>query len=504
MISRSTALVMAGAIALTATAGWAEVTPEQLDSISTPDEVETSIGTLRFLDGAPLPGTAETVYDYLDRARGVDTFLKGMPAASVFAVIQGIESIGADAANKVVLTNRLMTSDQLFLTANTTTIYVLANVDVKRDGPTVVEVPPGALGMFNDAYFRYIEDIGPAGPDQGRGGRYLVLPPDYAGEVPSGFHVVRSPSYKVLTFFRMGIQDGLDVAVDGIKTNMRVYPLADAANPPAMEWINGSDVPFNTVHANDFHFYEELNAVIQYEPISLLNPETRGLFASIGIEKGKPFEPDARMRAILEDAVAIGNAAARSILWYPRDDMNMASIRIWDDRRWIEGFLDKNVFFTGADGYTMNSDARVNFHYAYTGVTPAMSEPQVGVGSDYGIALVDAEGLPFDGSKTYTLNLPANVPVANFWAVTLYDNQTRSLLVTDQTYPSIDSISGNPKTNEDGSIDLFFSPEAPEGQDGNWVQTVPGKGWFAILRIYGPLEPWMDQTWRPSDISLVE
>ncbi len=481
----------------------AQVDQATLESISTPDAVDTSIGTLHFFDGAPLPETAQSVYDYLDRMRGVDTFLKGIPAASVYALLQGIEGIGADAANKVVLLNRLMTSDQLFLTANTTTIYVLPNLDLKRDGPTVVEIPPGALGAFNDAYFRYVEDVGPAGPDQGRGGRYLVLPPGFEGEVPTGFHVVRSPSYRLLLFFRVGINDGLEVALDGIKSNMRIFPLSKAASPPAMEWINGSDVPFNTVHANDFHFYEELNAVIQYEPIELLNPETRGLFASIGIEKGKTFDPDARMRALLEDAIAIGNAAARSIVWYPRENGNMASIRIWDDRQWVEGFLDKNVFFNGADGFTMNSDARVMFHYPYTGVTPAMSKPRIGAGSDYGIAFVDAEGQPFDGSKTYKMTLPENVPAANFWAVTLYDNQTRSLPKTGQTYPSIDSVTGQPKMNEDGSIDLYFSPEPPQGQENNWVQTVPGKGWFSILRIYGPLEPWMEQTWRPSDIQVL-
>ena len=482
----------------------AEVDKATLESISTPDSVNTSIGTLRFSDGAPLPETAELVYDYLDRMRGVDAFLKGMPAASVYALIEGAHSIGAVEAHQVMIFDKLMDAKSLFLTGNSSTMYVIPDLDLERDGPTVVEVPPGALGAFNDAYFRYMIDVGPAGPDQGRGGRYLVLPPGYEGEVPAGFHIVRSPSYSVWLFMRMSVADGLDAARKVVEDNLRIYPLAEAANPPELELISASGKSFNTVHSNNFRFYEELNAVIQKEPIDLLPAETRGLFASIGIEKGKPFEPDARMRAILEDAVAIGNAAARSIVWYPRTDVNMEGIYIFPDRKYIGAFLNKNVFFNGPDGNTMNSDARVAFHYPYTAVTPAMSKPRVGSGSDYGPVFVDADGQPFEGAKTYKVNLPKDIPVNNFWAFTLYDSQTRSMLQTDQPLPSIDSIQNNPEMNEDGSIDIFFAPEAPKGREANWIQTIPGKSWFAILRMYGPLEPWFDQTWKPSDIQKVK
>lgn len=492
-------------LALALGPGRAEVTEEQLSAVSTPNSVETSIGTLEFMDGAPLPETAEAVYDFLDRARGVDAFLKGMPAASVHALIEGAHSIGAVEAHQVMIFDKLMDANSLFLTGNSSTMYVIPDLDLERDGPTVIEVPPGALGAMNDAYFRYITDVGPAGPDQGRGGRYLVLPPGYEGEAPSmGFHIVRSPSYRVWIFMRMSVAEGLDAARALVESTLKVYPLAEASDPPALELVSASGKSFNTVHSNNFEFYEELNTVIQKEPLELLDPEVRGLFAAIGIEKGKPFAPDDRMRGILEDAVAIGNAAARSIVWYPREDRNMGGIRIWDDLHWIEGFLGKNVFFTGADGLTMNADARVMFHYPYTAVTPAMSNPRPGTGSDYAIAYVDAAGQPFDGSSTYKVTLPANVPVNNFWAFTLYDSQTRSMLQTERQPPSIDSIQNDPKRNEDGSITVWFAPEAPEGREGNWVQTIPGKSFFVILRMYGPLEPWFAKTWRPSDIEPAE
>jgi hypothetical protein len=164
----------------------AQVSKEILDSITTPDQVETSIGALKFLDGAPLPQTAERVYDYLDTMRAVDAFLKGMPGASLQGLIKGAHSLGAVECNQVLIFDKLMDSQSLFLTGNTSTVYVLPNLDLKRDGPTVLEAPAGMLGAFNDAWFRYVQDVGPAGPDKGKGGKYLVLPPGYQGTVPAG------------------------------------------------------------------------------------------------------------------------------------------------------------------------------------------------------------------------------------------------------------------------------------------------------------------------------
>jgi hypothetical protein len=206
--------------------------------------------------------------------------------------------------------------------------------------------------------------------------------------------------------------------------------------------------------------------VIQHEPMDMLDPETRGLFASIGIEKGKPFKPDARMKKILTGAVAIANATARSIVWYPRIDGMLAGAQVYpgSNSAWTMGYAERNVFFNGKDGKTINSDARVLFHYPYTGVTPAMSgvaEP--GVGSDYGIAYVDSKRVPMDGSKTYKLHLPPNPPAKDFWALTIYDNQTRSQLQTSQSFPTVGSQTKGIKKNADGSYDIYFAPKPPKG-----------------------------------------
>jgi hypothetical protein len=500
-------IILSVVITLGASLSMAEISQEVIDSISTPDKVKTSIGTLEFLDGAPLPKTAQKAYDFLDTMRGVDAFLKGIPGASLHSLIEGAHSIGAVEYNQVMIMDKLLDSKPLFLTGNTSTMYVIPDFDLKKNGPMVLEAPPGMLGAFNDAWFRYLQDIGLAGPDRGKGGKFLLLPPGYQGDIPEGYFVVQSTTYNVWAFMRGSIAKGLDVARKNIEDHLKVYPLSMRDNPPKIELVSASGGrSFNTIHPNDHTFYDHIHDVIENEPLDMLDPETRGLFASIGIEKGKPFAPDARMKKILTDAVAIANATARSIVWYPRTDGTMKGIQIYPDTEsaWIMAFLDKNVFFNGKDGKTMNSDARVMFYYPYTAVTPAMALTRAGKGSDYGIAYVDSKKQPFDGSKTYKVNIPANPPVKDFWALTVYDNQTRSQLQTTQPFPSVGSQTEGIKKNDDGSYDIYFAPKAPKGFENNWLETIPGKGWFTALRMYGPLKPWIEKTWRPGEIELVK
>jgi len=479
---------------------YSQISDETLNSISTPNKVETSIGTLEFLDGAPLPDTAEKVYDYLDTARAMNTFLKGMPGASLNALIDGAHSLGAVEANEVMIFDKLMGSESLFLTGNSSTVYAIPDLDLRRDGPTVVEVPDGLLGAANDGWFRYINNLPTAG-------KYLYLPPGYDGPVPDGFAVYRPKSYRIWVFLRSSVKNGdVEAAASLVKDNVKVYPLSKFADQPEMKWVSASGKAFNTIHPNNSEFYHHLDEIIQYEPAEMLDAETRGLFASIGIEKGKKFDPDERMEKILADGIALGNAASRSIVWYPRYDKNMKGVRVYPDTdsNWIMAYTARNVFFNGEDGQTMNTDARVMFHYPYTAVTPAMAAPREGKGSDYAITYVDSQKKPFDGGETYKLNIPADPPTGNFWAVTVYDPQTRSMLQSNQKHPTVGGDTEGLKKNDDGSHTIFFAPEAPEGYENNWVETIPGKSWFVILRMYSPLKPWINQTWRPGEVELVE
>ncbi|NTF50999.1 DUF1254 domain-containing protein [Rhizobium rhizogenes] len=471
---------------------------EAPQSIQTPDTVETRIGALKFSDGLPDPETVQKVYDNIDFSRGVEAFLSGMPAASVYALCQGLADVGAAKNEGIGITENLMDARSLFLTANTTTVYVFFCVDL-TNGPVVAQVPPGVLGPVDDAYFRYVTDVGVIGPDRGKGGKYLFVPPGYTGKLPSkGYFVTKSPTNTNLILYRAFVKNGdIAAAVKSVKDHARIYPLSLEKEVPENTFVNISGKQINTIHANDFHFYEELNNVIQAEPGDAFDPEIVGLFSSIGIKKGKPFAPDARMKAILTDAVAVGNATARSMVFAPRDER----AKFYPDRQWNNGFIGNSYQFLN-DGERM-LDARTMFHYAATGITPAMADAKPGTGSAYAFAVRDATGTYLDGSKTYKITLPSPIPAGQFWSFTVYDNQTRSMLETDQKLAGIDSNQPGIKKNADGSVTIWFSPKPPSGQEGNWVQTMPGKGWNSLLRLYAPLQPWFDKSWKPGDFELV-
>jgi hypothetical protein len=427
-----------------------------------------------------------------------------MPAVSTYSLRQGSKDVGMGDAHQVVLWEQMGDSKSQVLTYNNTSLYNWSFLDLEKDGPTVIEVPPDQLGILDDGNMRYLSDMGAAGPDKGKGGKYLVLPPGYEGDVPDGYFVVKSTSYVVWNFMRgyvRNVTDPADVkkAADNVKNNLKVYPLAKKDNPPKMEFKNMSGVYYNTIPPNDFTYFERLNEIIQKEPIDFIDPETRGTIATLGIVKGKPFNPDARMKKLLNEAVDIGNAYARANTVYPRDPGHFFYPET--DSEWVMAFPDKDAFFL-KDGIR-RIDARLWMHYNAVCVTPAMAGIKPGVGSDYGIVGLDSKSQPLDGAKTYRLHLPPNVPVKDNWSVTIYDPQTRSMLQTDQPFAGVNSLSGELKANKDSSYDIYFAPKAPAGKESNWIQTIPGKSWFILLRMYGPLEPWLDKTWRPSELELV-
>jgi hypothetical protein len=492
--------LISGFLATTAAAQTApkmKMTTDIPPEITTPDSVKTRIGTLKFKDGFPDDATTQKTYDNLDFMRGVEAFLSGMPGVSLVGMRTGFRKLGAVNGTILVFEN-LLDSRSLFLTGNTDSVYFSTWLDLK-DGPLVLEAPPKVLAFLDDFWFQYIIDIGNAGPDKGQGGKYLVLPPGYKGEVPQGYYVARSPTFGLWLMGRgFKVNGNLKPGVESIKKTLRIYPLAQAKNPPETKFINASGVELNTVHANDFSYFEELNQIVQEEPSEALDPERLGLFASIGIEKGKPFTPDARMKKILTESATVGNATARAILFRTR----MKEAYFYPGSAWVTAFVGGNYEFLSQPG-VRNLDARTLFHYYATGITPAMAMKMVGIGSQYAAAFVDSEGKPLDGSKTYKIHLPPNIPAKDFWSFVVYDNQTRSMLQTDAQFPSIGSQTRGIVINPDTSVDVWFGPTAPAGHEANWVQTVPGKGWNVLFRLYGPLQPWFDKTWKPGEFELV-
>lgn len=484
----------------TAPAGYNTPIPSK---ILTPDRVESRLGTLEFMDGVPTAETANRVFDNLDFMRAVEVFLNCVPAASIEALRLGFAEVGADAYNRMLIMDERLNSNPLFLTGNADTVYCGGFMDLEKDGPMVVEIPPGCgPGTVNDAWFRFVIDMGGPGPDRGQGGKYLILPPGYDGDVPDGYFVATSTSFSNWIILRGFLVDGKpDASSTMFRDGVKIYPLSQTDNPPTMEFISAGELQFNTVHANDASYFDEIAPVIQREPIDMIDPETRGLLASIGIHKDRPFEPDERMRGILVEAAAVANATARSLYFRWRTDEAL----IYDDRTWHSYFIGGDYRWLRDEGRGgRHLDARTFYFYMATVNTPAMAFKIVGAGSQYAGTDVDSDGNFFDGSKSYRLRLPAGVPAKDFWSICVYDPQTRSELQTGQEFPSLNNCSGPLQENADGSIDIVFGPEEPAELATNWIQTVPGKGWFTALRLYGPLDAWFDQTWRPGDIECLD
>ncbi len=491
------------------------------ENILTPNKVQTRIGELDFYDGMPTNETLKKVYDNLDFMRGVEVFLNFIPAASVEAMRMGMKQMGVDDYNKVMVMDNLMDAKSLFLTGNASTVYASAFLDLQKDGPTVIEVPAGAgPGTVDDAFFRFVVDMGAPGPDRKKGGMYIILPPDYKGPLkptPNSFKdnhsvkvnvggkihnvwIAKSKSYSNWMILRGFLVNGKPDASSRMwHEGLKIYPLKDAAHPKKMVFINGSGKVFNTIHANNYEFYKEIWTVLQKEPIGFIEPQMRGLAAAIGIAKGEPFAPDARMQKILKEAVKVGNATARSISLSPRDK----KAYLYKGKHWYTGFVGKDYRWLDGDGRRgRNLDARTLFFYSATVNTPAMALEIPGIGSNYAFATRDKNGHILYGDKNYKLHINAHVPAKDFWSIVVYDPQTRSMLQTDQKYPNKNSQKDKLIYNKDGSVDLYFGPKPPKGKEANWIQTVPGKAWFVLFRTYGPLKPWFNKTWQLNDFEL--
>ncbi len=456
------------------------------------ETLQTPYGEFEFKNGYPVGDSAERLLDLELRNRAVEVYLTNMMAVSQKAVDEGLRAFGASKPNQVVIWEQLMDPATVLLTANTETVYALGTLDLKADGPTVVEAPAKMLGFLQDGLQRYLQDIGPLGPDKGAGGKFLVLPPDHAGDVPDGYFVVKSPTYSVMFAMRgFQVDNKTDEAVALMKQT-RVYPLSTAAAPPPMQFMNGSNQKISTLFPDNFHYFELLAKLVEDEPLDSFGPLERAQMQSIGIQKGKPFAPDARLKALLSESARLGGAIARAQTYaYREKDPYYYAGKKWQG-------IPSGLTYTFAIDGAPQIDAKVNVYYMAAGNSPAMMAKNIGQGSQYLWTYRDAEGNYLDGAKSYALHIPPNIPAKAFWSVLVYDALSRSQLQTSQHLPSVSSYS-SPVVNPDGSIDIAFGPEKPTNA-GNWIKTVPGKGWFGMFRWYSPTEPFFDKSWQLEDI----
>ncbi len=453
-----------------------------------------------FKGGFPPADEAQKARDEDDYQRAITAYRFWYPTVSCEGIFNGNREKGIkDNENLLIMSAG---PRQVAFTPNSDTPYGAGCLDLSA-GPFVVEMPPGPfIGLANDHNQGWILDMGIPGPDAGKGGKHLILPPGYKEKVPEGYFVGQSVSNKVLVAVRaLPAKGDVKGAMDAIRT-IKIYPLASAANPRLLTFVDVTDKDMDCTclkWEDNMQFWQKLHEIVTREPLAEKFLPMYGLLAAVGIEKGKPFAPDARMKGILERAAKAG-----------RDQMLVsafASARedrfAWKDRKWEwAGLVPESAQFETKAGIDL--EARDRWFAQAIVTSPAMFRRKEGAGSLYWLGLRDTTGAYVDGGKTYTLAVPLPVPAGLFWSVTVYDAATRSEIKTAQDRAALRSLFELKDLGAAKSVDLFFGPKAPTGQEGRWIQTNPGKGWFVYFRIYGPEQAAFDGTWKPGDFEEVK
>lgn len=467
---------------------------------------ETTSPLVRELYNGNWPSDAEAqeLLDELFYQRAIHAYMTMLPAMNVIGMRDGSEAAFGAGYNVLPIWKERMDSRTWVPTPNADVIYSMSYLDLKQTGPLVVNAPPNVIGMFTDFFQRTITDVGSIGPDRARGGLYLLLPPGYEGHVPASYFAFESSTYNVFLFFRtvMGKGDGKPDPTPAVKNAemTRVYPLwAEEKDVKPMQFPDASGKRVNMMYPTDNTFWTKLKEFVDYEPVTAITPELRGVLASIGIVKGQPFEPTERQQELLQKAV---ETAPRMILALRQLGRKDGRNLYYPDRQWERAWAAGTAEWMQESYLDVNQRAAF-FQYAYSSA-PAMVMRTTGAGSKYPFTARDADGKFLEGSNTYKLHLPPAPPAALFWAVTAYNVTDGTMPETDQLLPSTNSYYDLPQ-NKDGSIDIWFGPKKPEGVANTaFIKTVPGRNFLVALRLYGAELPFYDQTWKPDDIVKVE
>ena len=459
----------------------------------------STIGNL-FGGGWPETEDRESLHQQFMDQRAIQAYMMTLPTLNVIGLRDGSEAEFGSGYNVLPIWKDRMDSSAQIPTPNADVIYSMSYLDLKKDGPIVVEAPANVIGMLTDFYQKTMTDVGAAGPDRARGGLFLLLPPGWQGSVPDGYFVFESATYNVLLFFRTVLTQGEDgpstTEAVAIAEKTRVYPLgSNEGKRHKMSFPNGSGRPVSMMYSADYTYWENLKEFIDYEPIGAFNLEVRGLLASLGIVKGETFEPSPSARSAMEKAVV---EAPKMIF------ANRITPGFYDRAAYYDDRQYQNAWNGGDANYNMPSFTDIDvraayFQYAYSSAS-AMVVDTIGHGSKYPVTMWDGDGVLLDGSNTYKLRLPPNIPALLYWAVTLYNAIDGTMPQTPQKLPSINQFD-KVELGDDGSVELWFSPEKPDGVGPkNWIQSIPGRAQMVAVRLYGAGTEFYDQTWRPDDL----
>jgi len=432
------------------------------------------------------------------RSRAVETVIWGMSAVNTDLMRQEMLTKTTGKVNHFIYWGRPLDYHNQTLTPNPDTLYFMAFFNTKDVGPIVLEVPPGdANGSLNGnivtVWQTSLEDVGLLGIDKGAGGKFVILPPGYKDKVPDGYTVLPADTYSGYALVRSNLKSHSDADVASsiaYAKRTKLYPLSTAANPPETVFTDVKDVNYDTTIRYDLSFFQSLNRVVQDEPWIERDRAMIDQLRTIGIEKGKPFTPDGATQRVL--TAAIGEA--KEIL-AQRYDAGFPPF--WEKSHWTlpalpEAIEGQGTTYANHDKYAV--DARgVGYTYAYIAIK------RLGAGQFYLISIRDKDGQPYDGSKTYRLRVPPNVPIEQYWSVTAYDRQTHAL-IKNMPRASRASNAAEVQKNADGSVDIYFSQKPPAGKEANWVPTDPQRGFELMFRLYGPKKEFFDKVWVLPDV----
>ncbi|SOZ38522.1 DUF1254 domain-containing protein [Cupriavidus neocaledonicus] len=461
----------------------------------------------------PTPTATSLLRDELIFQRAVQAYLWALPAMNLWAMKEGSEKVFGAGYHVLPTWKERIRASTLVTTPNSDVVYAMGYLDLRKDGPLVVEAPAGVQGILDDFFQRplvgptvdgrtWSGDVGLAGPDKGKGGIYVLLPPDYKGEPPKGSipkdaFVYRSRTYNVFLFWRTFFSDPRDLAKPNAQiAATRIYPLGQKASARPMQFPDGNGKPADLLFPRDGAYFDMLSRFIDSEYVDPSDLDMRGFLHTIGIEKGKPFSPTPEMRTLLDRAAKSAFKMSKVVIgeMLPHEPGG----KYYPDRQWVNVFAGEDTSFQSARTYTNLEQRSAYFTSAYS-ASPGMVKNLVDAGAKYPVTFRDKDGHFLDGGQSYKLYLPPNIPAKNFWSATVYDATSASGLDNGQDHPSLNQMD-KPVQNADGSTELYFGPTAPAGKEKNWLRTLPGKGYFVILRLYSPQQAFFDQAWKPGDI----
>jgi hypothetical protein len=430
--------------------------------------------------------------------RAVEAAIWGIPAVNYDLMLQEMLSKTPGKVNQVIYWGRPLDWHNQTLTPNPDTLYFMAFFNTKDAGPIVIEIPPaGDDGTLNANFVNLwqepLDDAGLLGVDKGAGVKLVVLPPGYTGKVPEGYEALQPGSFGSYVLIRSTLKSHDDASVArsiAYGKRVKVYPLSQASSPPATVFTDVKEVLFDSTIRYDATFYEGLDRIVQNEPWLDRDRAMIDQLKSIGIEKGKPFAPDAATKEGLSKGIREAQLSLEA-----QYDAGLPPF--FEGTHWTyptfpefiqaaaAGFTDPNSYLTDIRGLA--------YSYAFIGIK------HLGAGQFYLINIKDKDGESYEGGKTYRLNVPPNVPTEQYWSLTAYDRQTHAL-IKNVNRASRASNSSEARKNSNGSVDIYLGPKAPEGKESNWIPTDPAREFELMFRLYGPTKVFFDKLWKLSDV----